>query len=347
MSIVTLWKRLELSFARPSLDIQLLFLSEIKAYQAIGAPHEINRRIVIAKAFEVQRKYHPQVTSSQLAVSKKIELLGFDRGIVRLLAQGETGGNVSQALEVAMQEITFAKEIQQQSKGKFYLAVAAVVISLLSLLWIPTVTFSTLQGLLDSGLSVQTTPATTALLYLATHQFAIAYALLLCITVVASAWYGKDVLLDIPWYQKMLHPLLRYTSSKRSLSFMTSWKMHKRTGTPIEKDYLTLQQALGQRVMDRVHPLLFEGAGVAQAIVSQKEHFSELLISCVDPFEKLSGNDFDEAAKVMISCLVDEQKRAAAKLTHVLYLIGSLIAVAVILLMVFGIIFPAMSITLA
>lgn len=337
-------QKLRCWLARPNWQTQLLFLHEVQAFRATATTVNIDHRISEIPEFSVHRNYYPEVLQFELALSKKLELLGFDSHVAMSVRKGEDTGDPSKGVQAAINYLNLLTEIKDKSQSKWIVSGLAVFIALLMLVLLPQMVAGTVESLLDSGLDMKLTWATYVLMYLGSNHSTIPLA----ITVLSSAglitYLLRDDLADSMFFRKLFAIPFNYFATKRSLYLLIIWKMYRQSGLPLDKDTEALGSTLGARVYARLSPALTEGDELAHAIHQESHEFSMLLSSPIVALSRLSQKQFEEATNILVKLLINDQKKQAAKLASVLTISGGSIAVVTILLMVFGLIFPVMSI---
>ena len=339
-----LWQRLD----RPNLKMQLAFLSEISAYRMTGDVEQIDRRINTLPAFKRRRQHFPQITSGELSLSRKLELLGFADQIVAALNAAERAGDLDRGLETAMTFCSLTLEIREKTSGKLYLGALLLIMSLFVLYFIPARVVAPLEDLLLSpDLSIRTNFATNIVLFLASSQFLVLAAVSAIVAVGAVAYATRDDWLDLSAARVALALPINYCACKRSLRFLLAWRIYKPAGLPIdsEENSDALRRALGERIYERVNLTLADGGSLADAIAVEPAAFSPILNGPMAAIAGLGEERFTEIADRLIGLLLNEQKRLSGQLAVLFNVAGAVITIGTILLIAFGVIFPVMSLS--
>ena len=332
-----LFNRLWFDFHRPRKTLQLTFLQEIEAYLWVGEINRIDARIRDIKEFTFYRKYSPKVSSPELSIAEKLDLLGFDTRVVLAVQKGEKTGNLLEGIKVAINYLDMVLAMKSQSQTKITSGCVALSISLGLLIFLPRTVSETLSDLISSGLEISTGFTTNLLLFFGESNIPLLLALILLVMVIVATHFVCNDL-------KVSTPLHQYFATRRSLSLLSLWRMYRKSGIPLDTDHDALRKAVGDRVFEYMHPQLIDGVGLANVIEKDRHGFSPLLTSTVNSMSELTGEKFSDVSNQIIKLLFAEHKDQVRKLVLILSLISVSVAIMTICLLAFGMIFPIMSI---
>ncbi len=336
-SLLNLGDQIWFSIHKPKRTVQLIFLNEIKALLWGGTIDSIDKRILEMPKFKFHRKRTPSLVSSELSISEKLSLLGFDKEAVLALQRGEATGKSLEGLNIAINHLDMLSTTQGQAYGKIMSSFTALFVSLSLLIFLPGAVFDTLTELMNSGLTIQTGITTDLLLFLGESNT----PMLLTIIVLVIALIMSYLICN---EFKVSTPIHRYFATRRSLSLLTIWRMHRQAGVPLDTEYTTLKSTVGSRVFKDMQPQLIDGTSLAGVIATDRHSFSSLLTFTAESMSELGGERFSDVSHQIIKSLFAEHKVQVERLVQFLSWTSITVAVLAISLLAYGMIFPIMSI---
>ena len=319
---------------------QIIFLNELKAFKAIGNTDKINEYIPHLSNVELSYGAH----NKEMSVGEKMYLSGFDKQVVALVRNGEKLGKLEESIQAAIRYCELLLDIKKNVASKVIFGFILFCVSLSGLFFIPSILSGTLKSFTDLGVSIKMTFATDILIFMSENHLFLWVGIFAIFISAGFLYIWREQFLDSEILRKIISPFSDYYASYRSLKFLVIWSVFRSVNIPLDREHKTLEEVLGERVYKKIKYRLIEGESLASAIGKESREFSRILISSIVSISYLPAENFNEMSSTLINLLRQEQKRQAEKLATAFNLIGSAIAVLTILLIVYGLIFPVLSV---
>ena len=323
-------------FERISLKEQELILMRLQPLISTGRAAEVAHQLPEFAAARRRLRKKPHLLSDGLALSERLDGLGFDRGVVTLIRAGEEAGMVLEHLRAAIGHLEEAIRSSRQTARGVFMGLALMVVSVAVLLIVAASLHAPLQSLRElQSLSLNFNWLTAVLL---SFGWLVTEAGWLMAAAAAGAGYAAWRF----WERLSRFWPFRYFrelgNTARSLRLTKIWGSLNRAGLPIEQHQELIEAAAGRPAAQAIKDGLAAGLTFGELLVPR--WFSPTLHTGCRAIAEINARDFGERLAQLTALLASEKDVLARRAASVFHVAGTCVMLAVLALLLGGVLWP-------